>query len=133
MPRSSAHAARNALPPSWIDRLPEVTPSSGLYAVLAGSIFIFDNSTPSSSAAICANAVVMPCPSSTLPGAIVTVPPGSRRTRSGCLSGPLIRRSHDRLHDTVVRAAAAEILVERFAHLAFRGGLVFLEKGNGGD
>src|SRR4051794_39026131 len=57
-----------------MERLPEVTPSLGLAAVDARIICTRDRSTSSSSAAICANAVTMPCPISTLPGETVTCP-----------------------------------------------------------
>src|SRR5436309_628468 len=57
-----------------MDRLPEVTPSLGLTAVEARTICTREISTSSSSAAICASAVTMPCPISTLPGETVTCP-----------------------------------------------------------
>ena len=62
------------------ERLPEVTPSLGLRAVVAGSMRTRPMSTSSSSAAICAKAVRMPWPISTLPGVTSTKP--SARIRS---------------------------------------------------
>src|SRR5687767_10513567 len=124
---------RSALPPSWIERLPEVTPSSGLCAVLAGTMRIFSRATSSSSAAICASAVRMPCPSSTLPLAIDTVPSRSKCTRCerrrASVSGAGFSASiEDRAHHAVVRAAAAEVLVERLVHFDLRGVGVLREK-----
>src|SRR4029450_5311821 len=57
-----------------MERLPEVTPSLGLLAVDARIICTRERSISSSSAAICASAVTMPCPISTLPGETVTCP-----------------------------------------------------------
>src|SRR5215213_1474752 len=57
-----------------MERLPDVTPSLGLAAVDARIICTRDSSISSSSAAICASAVTMPCPISTWPGEIVTCP-----------------------------------------------------------
>ena len=57
-----------------MERLPEVTPSLGLAAVDARTICTRDRSISSSSAAICASAVTMPCPISTFPGETVTCP-----------------------------------------------------------
>jgi hypothetical protein len=57
-----------------MERLPEVTPSLGLAAVDARIICTRDRSISSSSAAICASAVTMPCPISTLPGETLTCP-----------------------------------------------------------
>ena len=51
-----------------------MTPSLGLTAVEARTICTRERSTSSSSAAICASAVTMPCPISTLPGETVTCP-----------------------------------------------------------
>src|SRR5215218_5498560 len=59
-----------------MERLPEVTPSLGLTAVEARTIWMRERSTSSSSAAIWANAVTIPCPISTLPGESVTCPCG---------------------------------------------------------
>src|SRR5688572_648805 len=134
--RSSAHATRSALPPSWIDRLPEVTPSSGLWAVLAGSRRILFRSTSSSSAAICASAVRMPCPSSTLPLAMDTVPSGSKctrcdRRRASDSAAGFSASIEDRLHHAVVRTAAAQVLVEGGADLAFPGFGIVREQSHG--
>src|SRR5689334_3668500 len=57
-----------------MERLPEVTPSFGLAAVDARIICTRDRSISSSSAAICASAVTIPWPISTLPGETVTCP-----------------------------------------------------------
>ena len=51
-----------------MDRLPEVTPSSGLVSVLTGATWTRSSATSSSSAAIWASAVHTPWPYSTLPG-----------------------------------------------------------------
>ena len=72
--RTSAQACRSARPDCCTDRLPEVTPSLGLAAVEARTIRMRERSTSSSSAAICASAVTMPCPISTFPGETVTHP-----------------------------------------------------------
>src|SRR5438132_3296897 len=90
---------------------------------------IFSSATPSSSAAICASAVRMPCPSSTLPLAIETVPSRSKWTlcvrrrasesRSGVSTGLFMRGLHYGFHHPVVRTAAAQVLVERRANLLF--------------
>src|SRR5713226_6162224 len=62
-----------------MDRLPEVTPSLGLTAVDARTICTRERSTSSSSAAIWASAVTMPCPISTLPGETITCPSDENR------------------------------------------------------
>src|ERR1700754_5020973 len=69
-----------ARPDCCTERLPEVTPSLGLPAVEARTILTRPISTSSSSAAIWASAVTMPCPISTLPGEITTCPSGENRT-----------------------------------------------------
>src|SRR5262245_28689990 len=80
--------------------------------------------TPSSSAAICASAVTMPCPSSTLPVVTETVPSASKRTR---FSADI----EDRAHHAVVRAAAAEVAVQRVPDLGFARRLLFRKKLHG--
>ena len=60
----------------WMDRLPEVTPSSGLPQVLTGATATRASETSSSSAAIWASAVHTPWPYSTFPEKIVTFPAG---------------------------------------------------------
>src|SRR5207249_11791793 len=84
----------------------------------------------------------MPCPSSTLPLAIETVPSRSKCTRcvrrraseSGSVStGLFMGGAHYSLHYAVVRAAAAEILVQRGTHLGFRGPLVGSKQRRSGD
>ena len=74
MLRAWAATSRSALPESCTDRLPDVTPSLGLNAVLAGTMQIRDRSICSPSATICAKAVLMPWPKSTLPLRTKTVP-----------------------------------------------------------
>ena len=56
--------------------LPAVTPSLGPAAVLAATMRMREAATPNSSQTICASAVAMPWPSSTLPVRTVTVPAG---------------------------------------------------------
>src|SRR5687767_3411735 len=86
----------------------------------------FSSGTPSSSAAICASAVTMPWPSSTLPTATVTVPSGSKRTRR-------LSRIEDRAHHAVVRAAAAEVAVQGRAHFLFAGSGILRKQCNCSD
>ena len=74
MARASAQAYRSAEPECSTDRLPEVTPSLGLMAVLAGTMRTRARSTSSSSATIWATAVRMPWPISTLPENTSTMP-----------------------------------------------------------
>jgi hypothetical protein len=80
--RASAQAYCSAVPLSWIDRLPEVTPSFGVSDVSPETICSRFGSTSSSSATICVSAVRMPCPSSTLPVNTVTVPSGLMRSHA---------------------------------------------------
>src|SRR5690242_6844851 len=86
---------------------------------------IFSSGSPSSSAAICNKAVVIPCPSSTLPVATVTVPSRSKCTRWVSRRGPTVVSAmsgfQDGAHHAVVRPAAAEVLVERLAHFLLAG------------
>ena len=77
-----AEAQRSAEPDCSTDRLPEVTPSLGLAAVVAGTMRMRARSTSSSSATIWATAVRMPWPISTLPDETSTMPLG--RNRSHC-------------------------------------------------
>src|SRR3982750_164900 len=96
-------------------------------------------STPSSSAAIWASAVLIPCPRSTLPVAMLTVPSRSKCTRcvrrraseSGrCVStGLFMGGLHHCLDDPVVRATAAEGLVQRFLHLLLARFFIGREQG----
>ena len=72
--RASTHALRRAAPASCTDKLPEVTPSSGLYRVSAASTWTRLGAMPSSSETMRVNAVRMPWPSSTLPARTSTVP-----------------------------------------------------------
>src|SRR5688572_13032329 len=78
----------------------------------------------------------MPCPNSTLPLAIDTVPSRSKCTRCerrrASVSGAGFSASiEDRAHYAVVRAAPAEVLVERLADFGLRGIGVLREKRNG--
>ena len=83
--RASAQANCNAVPLSWIDRLPDVTPSFGVRDVSPETTRSRPRSTSSSSATICVSAVRMPWPSSTLPVNMVTVPSASIRNQlSSC-------------------------------------------------
>src|SRR5438067_1855540 len=96
------------------------------------------NSTPSSSAGICRNAVVIPWPSSTLPVATVTVPSRSKCTRCVSRRAPAVSTGsfmgdfQDGAYDAVVRPAAAQVLVERLAHFLLAGPLVPCEQGSCG-
>ncbi len=90
MPRASAPAARIAPPLCSTDWLPKVYCSSGPCDVSAETMRILSNPTSSSSAAICASAVRIPCPSSALPVKTVTVPSASKRIQPS--SFRLLRR-----------------------------------------
>src|SRR3954449_1448032 len=104
---------------------------------------IFSSGSPSSSAAIWPSAVVMPCPSSTFPVAMVTVPSASKCTRcvrqraslsaSGCSTGLFIGCPHDGAHHAVVGATTAEVLVQRLADFLFTGPFVALQERRGGN
>ena len=63
-----------AVPLFSIDWLPAVTPSFGVFSVSPEIICTRSSGKSSSSAAICANAVKMPWPSSTLPVQTVALP-----------------------------------------------------------
>src|ERR1700681_5096974 len=63
-----------------MERLPDVTPSFGLPVVDARTIRTRPISRSSSSAAIWASAVTMPCPISTFPGETLTWPSGENRS-----------------------------------------------------
>src|SRR5688572_17727998 len=68
----------------------------------------------------------MPCPSSTLPLAIDTVPSRSKctrceRRRASVSAAGFSASIENGAHYTVVRPAAAEVAVERLADFAFRG------------
>src|SRR5688500_3542780 len=67
----------------------------------------------------------MPCPSSTLPLAMETVPSGSKctrcdRRRASVSGGGFSASIEDRLDHAVVRTAAAEIFVQGLADLRLR-------------
>ena len=105
--------------------------------------------TSSSSAAICAIAVSTPWPSSTRPVPTVTLPGegnDTQRSRLGLsLSGPgstgafMALRAHlrggffDRAHDAVMRAAAADIAVERGRDFGPRRRRILVEQRLGRD
>ena len=55
------------MPPTWMVRLPQVLPWSGVSMRVAGDEMTWLIGTSSSSATICRSAVVMPVPRSTLP------------------------------------------------------------------
>src|SRR3954469_18043438 len=100
---------------------------------------ILSSGSPSSSAAIWANAVVIPCPSSTLPLATVTVPSRSKCTRcvnrraEAVSTGSFMGGLHHRAYDAVVRSAAAEVVVERLAHFLLARPLVPQKEGGRGN
>src|SRR5438309_11873072 len=89
----------------------------------------------------------MPCPGSALPVAIETVPSRSKCTRcvrrrasesgsgeSGEMrTGLFMSSAHHGFDHPVVRAAAAEVLVQRFAHLFFARSLVYGKQSGGGN
>src|SRR5262245_2521729 len=76
----------------------------------------------------------MPCPSSTLPTAIDTVPSASILMRCGSFSGLFTSSPHDGAHHAVVRAAAAKVLVQRFPDLPLaRRSVAGEERGGGND
>src|SRR5215470_13344892 len=83
--RTSAAARRNAVPLFSIDWLPAVWPSSGVWPVSPEIIVMRSSGRSSSSAAICANAVTMPWPSSTLPVNTVAVPSALMRIQPSSL------------------------------------------------
>ena len=72
--RTSAAAMRSAVPEFSTDWLPAVIPSFGVRPVSPDTMLMRASGRSSSSAAICASAVTMPCPSSTLPVKTVAVP-----------------------------------------------------------
>jgi hypothetical protein len=65
--RAVAAALRICMPPSWMVRLPQVVPWSGVVSVSPVIRSTLDNGTSSSSATIWRSAVVIPVPRSTLP------------------------------------------------------------------
>src|SRR6516225_118416 len=73
---------RNAVPLLSTETLPEVWPSLGVRAVSPEIISTRDSGRSSSSAAICASAVRMPCPSSTLPVKTVALPSALMRIQA---------------------------------------------------
>ena len=82
MAHTSAPAMRRAVPLCSIDWLPAVCPSLGVRLVSPETIVTRPSGTSSSSAAICASAVKMPCPSSTLPVNTVTLPSALMRNHA---------------------------------------------------
>src|SRR4051794_11560577 len=79
--RTSAQTSRIVVPPTSSDWLPAVYHSSGEARVSPTVMAMRSGATPSSSAAICAIAVTMPWPSSTLPLKMRTVRSPSKRTQ----------------------------------------------------
>src|SRR5215831_7188219 len=88
MARTCAPASRSAVPLFSIDWLPAVTPSFGVRPVSPEIICTRSSGRSSSSAAIWASAVTMPCPSSTLPVQTVALPFGSMRIQASSLGLP---------------------------------------------
>src|SRR3954469_10531679 len=128
--RTSAHAARIAAPPCSIDRLPAVYHSSGEAEVSPATMTIRSGATSSSSAAICAIAVTVPWPSSTLPEKTRTVPGGSMRTqrsRRGFALRLAGNISPDGAKDAHMGAAPAEMALQGLEDFFFRR---FIERGN---
>ncbi len=72
--RAAAVACRRCGPAAWRVLLPAVRPWSTVFAVSPICMCTRANGTSSSSAAICASAVSMPVPRSTLPVETITVP-----------------------------------------------------------
>src|SRR4030088_2472717 len=83
--RTSAPAMRSAVPLCSIDWLPAVCPSLGVRPVSPEIIVTRPSGTSSSSAAIWASAVTMPCPSSTLPVNTVALPSASMRIQASSM------------------------------------------------
>ena len=83
--RTSAPAMRNAVPLFSTDWLPAVWPSFGVRPVSPEIIVMRASGRSSSSAAIWASAVRMPCPSSTLPVKMVAVPSALMRIQPSSL------------------------------------------------
>src|SRR3954471_2083725 len=86
--RTSAAASRSAVPEFSIDWLPEVTPSFGVRPVSAVIMLTRASGRSSSSAAICASAVTIPCPSSTLPVNTVALPSALMRSQASSILLP---------------------------------------------
>src|SRR5882757_6948696 len=83
--RTSAPASRSAVPLYSIDWLPDVTPSFGVRPVSPEIMWTRPSGRSSSSAAIWASAVKMPCPSSTLPVDTVALPSASMRIQASSM------------------------------------------------
>ena len=148
--------ARRRRPAAWRRRRTGSTgcrrcsPRSAPCSVSPERMVMRSIATSSSSAAICAIAVSTPWPSSTRPVSTVTLPgrgearPSGRGSdwpragRAGARSSACSRahcgcRLFDRAHDAVMRAAAADIAVERLRDLAARRLRVFVEQRLGRD
>src|SRR5437016_2694426 len=83
--RTSAPAMRSAVPLCSIDWLPAVCPSLGVRPVSPEIIVTRPSGRSSSSAAIWASAVTMPCPSSTLPVHTVALPSAPMRIQASSM------------------------------------------------
>ena len=80
--RTCADACMIAFPLSVSERLPAVTPSSGVRAVSAVTSSMRFGSIPICSAEICSSAVLIPWPSSALPVNTVTLPSAFTRIQA---------------------------------------------------
>ena len=84
--RAVAQARRSSPPPCAMVRLAPVIHWSGVVAVSPITISMRSKATSSSSAAICASAVLVPVPRSTLPTNMVTFPSGPSTTNESTTS-----------------------------------------------
>jgi hypothetical protein len=78
--RTSSAARKAALPPSAVERLPNVPKPWGAPPVSPWRTVTSSGLTPSASATICAHVVSCPCPWALEPVTSVTVPVRSTRT-----------------------------------------------------
>ncbi len=111
---TSAQARRIAMPPISIDWLPAVYHSSGDCLVSPATSDSRSRLTSSSSAAICAMAVSMPCPSSTLPLNTVTVRSALNRTQRSRRG--VVLRLCGSTGDIMPRAGSASRALPRGSH-----------------
>ena len=145
MARASAQAWRSARPECCTDRLPEVTPSLGLAAVVAGTMrdageidveLVGDDLRERREDALADldlagehldDAVgAQPQPLRQAAIGLQAAGQSARRLVDDVIAetGPcscrsaLLRRTQHRAHDAVVRAAAAQVAIERAAHSA---------------
>ena len=143
--RNSAVTSRTERPDTSIDWLELVGPSSGASCVSPDRMVMRSRATSSSSAAICASAVSTPWPISTLPTASRTVRSGWKRShfvqaaivddaqRQGIAHGAAPSRNAaaafcDRAQDARMRAAAAQMLVQRGDDLRPRRAVVAVQQ-----